>query len=194
VPAEVTIQMGDITEFQVDALVSPANNDLILGGGVSGAVRRQAGPEIQEACNRLAPIPLGEAAVTPGFALKSRWVIHAAVLPLGLWADAGSVRRAVANSLKRAEEKGVKTLALPAIGTGAGNFPAHKSARILFEELARHLKTSRLEKVLVVLFEERIQKEFAPAFEEFQAALQGQPRPTSPPDTSESSEAAPPPP
>jgi O-acetyl-ADP-ribose deacetylase (regulator of RNase III) len=168
---EVTLQMGDITEFEVDAVVSPANNDLILGGGVSGAVRRVAGAEIQEACNKVAPIPLGEAVVTPGFSLKSKLVIHAAVMPLGLWADAGSVRRAVANSLKRAEEKGVKSLAIPAVGTGAGNFPAHKSARILFEELTRHLKNSKLEKVLVVLFDEKVMREYTEIYNEFKGTL-----------------------
>ncbi len=174
-PAEVSLQMGDILEFEVDAVVSPANNDLILGGGVSGAVRRVAGDEIQQACNKLAPIPLGEAVVTPAFALKCKHVIHAAVMPLGLWADAGSVRRAVANSLKRAEERGLKSLALPAVGTGAGNFPAHKSARILFEELARHLKTSKLEKVLVVIFEEKVMKEYTEIYAEFKSQFEPKP-------------------
>lgn len=184
-PAEVTLQLGDITEFEVDALVSPANNDLILGGGVSGAVRRGAGAEIQEACNKLAPIPLGEAVVTPGFALRAKWVIHAGVMPLGLWADANSVRRAAMNSLKRAEEKSVKSLALPAIGTGAGNFPAHKSARILFEELSKHLRNSKLEKVLIVLFEEKVMKEFTELYNEFKEALAGGPIPSAPaPDRS----------
>jgi O-acetyl-ADP-ribose deacetylase (regulator of RNase III) len=168
-PAEVSLQVGDITEFEVDAVVSPANNDLILGGGVSGAIRRLSGAEIQDACNKVAPIPLGEAVVTPAANLKCKVVIHAAVMPLGLWADAGSIRRAVANSLKRAEERGVKTLAIPAMGTGAGNFPAHKAARILFEELTRHLKTSALEKVLVVLFDEKTKTEYAEAYKEFQS-------------------------
>jgi O-acetyl-ADP-ribose deacetylase (regulator of RNase III) len=180
VPAEVTLQLGDITEFEVDALVSPANNDLILGGGVSGAVRRVAGPEIQEACNKLAPIPLGEAVVTPGFALRCKWVIHAGVMPLGLWADASSVRRAAINSLRRAEEKGIKSLAIPAIGTGAGNFPAHKSARILFEELSKHLRNSRIEKVLVVVFEEKVMREYTEIFNDFKGALAGGPLPSAP--------------
>lgn len=184
--AEVTLQTGDITEFEVDAIVSPANNDLILGGGVSGAVRRQAGAEIQDACTKLAPIPLGEAVVTAAFAMRCKMVIHAAVMPLGLWADAGSVRRAVANSLRRAEERGAKSLAIPAVGTGAGNFPAHKSARILFEELSRHLKNSKLEKVLVVIFEEKVMKEYAEIFNEFKGALQGGPIPPPPPRPSES--------
>jgi O-acetyl-ADP-ribose deacetylase (regulator of RNase III) len=171
--AEVSLQSGDITEFDVDAIVSPANNDLILGGGVSGAVRRQGGEEIQRECNRLAPIPLGEAVVTPGFALRCKHVIHAAIMPLGLWADAGAIRRAVASSLRRAEERGLKSVAFPAVGTGAGNFPAHKSARILFEELERHLKGSKLEKVLVVLHDEKVTRDYTEVFKEFEPRLKG---------------------
>ena len=74
---------GDLTEQDVDAIVNAANNDLQLGGGVAGAIRRKGGPVIQEECNRIGSIPLGEAAITTGGRLKARYVIHAASMSLG---------------------------------------------------------------------------------------------------------------
>src|SRR5208282_3229673 len=74
----VSIRQGDLTEADVDAVVNAANNDLMLGGGVAGAIRRKGGPEIQDECDRIGPIAVGEAALTGGGKLKARYVIHAA--------------------------------------------------------------------------------------------------------------------
>lgn len=168
-PAQVILQQGDITELEVDAIVNPANNDLILGGGVSGAVRRVGGDAVQEECNKLAPIPLGEAVVTGAGRLKCKFVIHCAVMPLGLWADARSIRNSVINAFRRADEKGLKTIAFPAIGTGTGNFPAHRSAFIMFDEIGKYLAAakSQLEKIYIVCLEPKVMKEFEDRYKEF---------------------------
>jgi O-acetyl-ADP-ribose deacetylase (regulator of RNase III) len=147
---------GDITQVDAEAMVNSANNDLVLGGGVSGAIRRVAGPEVQEECHKIGTIPLGEAVVTTAGLLKMKWIIHAAVNPLGLWADAKSVRNAARNALKRAEEKKLRTLAFPAIGTGAGALPVERCADILIDEVLRHCSgETSLEEVMFVLYDEK---------------------------------------
>jgi O-acetyl-ADP-ribose deacetylase (regulator of RNase III) len=147
---------GDITTVEVDAIVNSANNDLVLGGGVSGAIRRVAGPAVQDECHKIGTIPLGTAVVTSGGQLKAPWIIHAAVNPLGLWADPKSVRNATRATLKKSEELKVKRLAFPAIGTGAGALPVERCADILIEEVLRHCAgATQLEEVLFVLYDEK---------------------------------------
>jgi O-acetyl-ADP-ribose deacetylase (regulator of RNase III) len=153
---QLKMTKGDITAVEADAIVNSANNDLVLGGGVSGAIRRVAGVDVQEECNRIGTIPLGEAVVTSGGQLKAKWIIHAAVNPLGLWADAKSVRNATRNALKRAEEKKVRTLAFPAIGTGAGALPVERCAEILVDEVQKHCSgETSIEEVSFVLYDEK---------------------------------------
>jgi O-acetyl-ADP-ribose deacetylase (regulator of RNase III) len=150
----ICLLQGDITTLDVDAIVNSANNDLILGSGVSGAIRRIGGPGIQEECHQIGTIPLGEAAVTAAGNLPCRWIIHAAVIPLGLWADAKWVRSGVRNALKKAAERGAKSVAFPAIGTGAGAFPLERCADVMVEECVRHLQgETPLEEVYFVLYE-----------------------------------------
>ena len=91
---ELRMIRGDITEAHADAIVNSSNNDLLLGAGVSGAIRRVAGPTVQEECHKFGTIPLGQAVATGAGQLKADWIFHAAVNPLGLWADAKSIRRA----------------------------------------------------------------------------------------------------
>src|ERR1700728_1314812 len=95
----LTLRQGDLTAAKVDAIVNAANNDLILGGGVAGAIRSKGGPSIQEECQRLGPIRIGEAAITGGGNLPARYVIHAASMALGgLTAESG-LRESMRNSL-----------------------------------------------------------------------------------------------
>src|SRR5580698_3537420 len=102
--AKVTIRQGDLATATVDAIVNAANNDLILGGGVAGAIRTRDGPSIQEECQRIGPIRIGEAAITGGGNLPARYVIHAASMALGgLTAESG-LRESMWNSLLRARE------------------------------------------------------------------------------------------
>src|SRR5581483_11804297 len=112
--ARVEIIRGDITEADVEAVVNAANNDLQLGAGVAGAIRRKGGPSIQQECDSIGRIPLGEAAITGGGSLPARHVIHAASMSLGSRTSEENLRAATVNSLKRAEEHRLESIAFPA--------------------------------------------------------------------------------
>jgi O-acetyl-ADP-ribose deacetylase (regulator of RNase III) len=170
-PAKIFFQKGDITDMAVDAIVNAANNDLVLGGGVAGAIRRKGGPKIEEECERIGPIPLGEAAVTTGGNLKALYVIHAASMRLGGRTTAESLRLATKNTLLRAEEKGLKSIAFPAIGTGIAGFPLEECARIMIGEVLEHLKSrSSLEKIYFVLYDDAALQVFQETYAKLKAA------------------------
>ncbi len=157
----VEFQRGDITQADVDAVVNAANTDLMLGAGVAGAIRRAGGPGIQEECNRIGPIPLGEAAITGAGKLRARYVIHAAGMHLGGGVSAESCRKATLNSLKRAEEKQLQSIAFPAIGTGVGGLDMAACARVMLGAVREHLKgKTSLERVVFVLFDETARQVF----------------------------------
>src|ERR1700756_4914638 len=101
----ILIQQGDLTEMDTDAIVNAANNDLQLGGGVAGAIRRKGGLQIQTECNEIGPVPVGGAAITSGGNLKARYVIHAASMQLGGTTSAQSLRSSTAHSLRIAAQK-----------------------------------------------------------------------------------------
>ena len=152
---------GDITEVEVDAIVNAANNELILGGGVAGAIGRKGGPRIQEECDRIGPIRLGEAAVPTAGNLKAYYVIHAASMEMGEQTTAKNLRSSTRNSLLRAEEKGFKTIAFPALGTGIAGFSMEECANIMISEVLEHLKSrTSLEKIYFVLFDDAALKTF----------------------------------
>lgn len=162
----IVLEQGDLTAADVDAVVNAANSNLQLGGGVAGAIRRKGGPEIQKECDRIGPIPLGEAAVTTGGQLKARYVIHAASMRLGGRTSAESLRTATRNSLARASEKGIKSIAFPAVGTGIAGFPIAECARIMLEEVVRHLKAkTSVEQVRFVLYDQAALKTFQQVWE-----------------------------
>jgi O-acetyl-ADP-ribose deacetylase (regulator of RNase III) len=134
---------------------------LVLVAGVAGAIRRKGGRRIEEECDRRGPIALGEAAVTTGGNLKALYVIHAASMRLGGRTSADSLRLSTRHSLLRAEEKGLKTIAFPAVGTGIAGFPMEECAEIMIKELLEHIKTrTSLEKVYFVLFDDAALKVF----------------------------------
>ena len=152
----MTLLRGDLTTMEVDAIVNSANNDLVLGGGVSGAISRVAGPAVQEECHKIGTIPLGTAVSTGAGNLKAKWILHAAVNPLGLWADAKSVRNATRQFLKKADELGARRLAVPAIGTGTGGLPVERCADILIDEIVAHGNgTTQIEEIVFVLYDEK---------------------------------------
>ncbi|MGH9736376.1 MAG: macro domain-containing protein [Candidatus Acidiferrales bacterium] len=152
---------GDLTEMDTDAIVNAANNDLQHGGGVAGAIRRRGGPIIQEESNAIGSIPVGTAAITSGGQLKARFVIHAASMELGGRTDAKALRGSTAHSLRLANEKGIKTIAFPAVGTGIAHFPIDQCAEIMLRQVVGHLKRgSSLEKVYFVLFDAQSLKTF----------------------------------
>jgi O-acetyl-ADP-ribose deacetylase (regulator of RNase III) len=150
----IDIRRGDITDMDVDAIVNAANNDLQLGGGLAGAIRRKGGPRIQAECDEIGAIPVGGAAITSGGNLKARHVIHAASMQLGGATSAQSLRSSTAHALRIAAQKGLKTVALPAIGAGIGGFPMAECAEIMLREAAKHFEgPTSIEKITFVLFD-----------------------------------------
>jgi O-acetyl-ADP-ribose deacetylase len=163
--SKISLSKGDITAAKVDAIVNAANNDLVLGGGVAGAIRRRAGATVQEECNRIGPIPIGEAAITGAGKLTARHVIHAASMRLGGATTEESLRASTLNSLRRAEEHKLKSVAFPAIGTGVAGFPMERCARVMLEVIRDYLRgPSSLEKVEIVLFDQDALGIFESAF------------------------------
>ncbi|NOZ22277.1 MAG: macro domain-containing protein [Planctomycetes bacterium] len=158
---------GDITQMDVDAIVNAANNDLILGAGVAGAIKRAGGPSIQKECNKIGRIEIGEAAITGAGDMKAKYVIHAASMGLGGTTTAESLRNSTKNSLLRADENGVKTIAFPAIGTGIAGFPLDECAKVMMDVVAEHLKGgSGIEKVTFCLFGQEAFDAFKQAHDE----------------------------
>lgn len=151
----IVIQQGDITEMDVDAIVNAANNDLMLGAGVAGAIHRKGGDVIQRECNEIGSIPVGYAAITGGGNLKARHVIHAASMGLGgVRTTAKSLRTSTSHSLRLAAERNLKSIAFPAIGTGVSGFPMDECAEIMLNEAIHHLQgETSLEKIYFVLFD-----------------------------------------
>ena len=161
----IQILQGDLTEMDVDAIVNAANNDLQLGAGVAGAIRRKGGPAIQKECDAIGTIPLGGAAITTGGKLKARHVIHAASMELGGRTTALTLRSSAAHALRIAAQNELKTIAFPAVGTGIAGFPIKECAEIMLHETKLHLegKTS-VQKIYFVLFDEQALAAFQSVF------------------------------
>jgi O-acetyl-ADP-ribose deacetylase len=170
---QIFIQQGDITDMDVDAIVNAANNDLILGAGVAGAILRKGGESIQRECDEIGSIPIGYAAITGGGKLKVRYVIHAASMGLGdARTTAKSLRTSTAHSLRLAAERKLKSIAFPAVGTGVSGFPMEECAQIMLTEAAQHLKDgSSLETIYFVLFDPRARDVFQRAWDKLQRDL-----------------------
>jgi len=149
------VHQGDITRLDVDAIVNAANEGLLGGGGVDGAIHDAAGPELLAACRTLAGCPTGEAKITRGYNLTARHVIHT-VGPIwngGSAGEAGLLESCYRKSLELAHAHGLKTIAFPAISTGVYRFPASQAAAIAVGTAADHLtRRDNLEKVIFCCF------------------------------------------
>src|SRR5260370_22657986 len=122
-PTRIVIIAGDLVEQDVDAIVNAANNDLLLGGGVAGAIRSRGGPTIQRECDAHGRVNVGEAAMTGAGDLRARHIIHAASMQLGGRTPEETLRSSMDNGLRLAREHGVRSIAVPAVGTGIAGFP-----------------------------------------------------------------------
>ncbi|MBI4650588.1 macro domain-containing protein [Candidatus Desantisbacteria bacterium] len=152
--------------MDVEAIVNAANTDLILGGGVAGAILRKGGIIIQKECDNIGRIPLGEAVITTGGSLKAKYVIHAAGMNLGDSVSEKSLKDTTHNSLLRAKEAKFTSIAFPAIGTGIGGFPVKDCAVIMLDEIVSFFSNidSSLNKIYFVLYDKSIYDEFYSVF------------------------------
>ena len=137
----IVIMDGDLVEQQVDAIVNAANNDLVLGAGVAGAIRKRGGPTIQRECDAHGPIKVGQAAVTGAGDLRARHVIHAASMALGGRTTSQSLKSSMDDSFRLAREHAVRSIAIPAVGTGIAGFPMDECARVMALSLRDALKS-----------------------------------------------------
>ena len=130
---------GDITEMETDAIVNAANAQLVLGGGVAGAIKRKGGPAIQEECNRIGGTHVGGAVITTGGNLKTRHVVHAVGPRMGEGDEDRKLREATLNSLKIADTHQLESISFPAISTGIFGYPVDRCARIMLSTAIEYL-------------------------------------------------------
>ena len=152
--SEIELIQGDITESATDAIVNPANSLLIMGAGVAGAIRAKGGSSIQEECNKIGGCPVGDASVTSGGNLKAKYVIHAVGPQWGEGGEDKKLKNATINSLKRAEELKLTSIAFPALSTGIFGFPMDRAASITLRAICDYLKGATcIKRVILVLFD-----------------------------------------
>ena len=154
----IEARQGDITRLGLDAIVNAANTSLLGGGGVDGAIHRAAGPELLEECRVLGGCPTGEARITRGYRLPAAWVIHTVgpVYRDGRHGEPELLARCYRSSLALAAERGLTSIAFPAISTGAYRFPIREASRIAVASAREALaQPSSFEQILFVCFSAR---------------------------------------
>lgn len=173
---EIKIIQGDITTLKLDAIVNAANNKLVMGAGVAGAIKRKGGKAIEDEAVKKGPIKIGEAVATGAGSLPAKYVIHAATMGLDFsrqarkiaggippaskecWAGATDeikIRNSCASALKLAAKLKLKSIAFPALGCGTGGFPLLASAKVMAQEVFRHIKEDKttLEEIVFCLYD-----------------------------------------
>jgi O-acetyl-ADP-ribose deacetylase (regulator of RNase III) len=161
-PAAVSIERGDITDWDVDAIVNAANSTLAMGAGVAGAIKRKGGLIIEEEAVRQGPVEVGDAVLTPGGNLAATHVIHAAVMGPDLITDAEKISKSTRSVLTLADKHRLTSVALPAFGTGVGHIAPAVSAEAMLGAVASHLKTAKttIKRVVFVLYQDDAYRAF----------------------------------
>ncbi len=163
--ARIELWNGDICDLEVDAIVNAANLSLWMSTGVAGEIKRAGGDEIEFAAVRQAPVPLGEAIVTPAGKLAARAVIHAVSLDRDRRTNAETIDKAVRSAMARARDIRASSIAFPAMGTGVGGFPLDEAARVTVDAVRDELPRSpTIEHVTFAM-------RGAAAYQAFEAAL-----------------------
>jgi len=153
---KIVLIQGDVTDSETDAIVNAANNHLWMGAGVAGAIKAKGGVEIEKEAMAKGPIQVGEAVVTSAGKLRAKYVIHAAVMGQDLQTSEKYIRDATLNSLKRAEELKLASIAFPALGTGVGGFPIDMCAEAMINTAVKFLiEIKSVKKIQFVLFRKR---------------------------------------
>ena len=152
----IEIIQGDITLQKVDAIVNAANNSLLGGGGVDGAIHHAAGPRLLDECRKLGGCATGSAKLTGGYDLPAKWIIHTVgpVWKGGQHEEHRLLADCYRNCLKLAQDLGIRSIAFPSISTGAYGFPVERASRIAVETIRDHLEQNKSpEKVVIVCFD-----------------------------------------
>jgi len=149
---KLKLEEGNLVLLDVEAVVNAANKNLILGGGVAGAIRQFGGPSIQEECNKIGPISVGEAVITGAGNLKAEYIIHAVGPVYGEGDEDAKLANASLNSLRIAKEKKIKSIAFPAISTGIFGFPLKRCSEIMIKAATDFLKNEDNEYPKEIIF------------------------------------------
>jgi O-acetyl-ADP-ribose deacetylase (regulator of RNase III) len=161
---QLSVVEGDITALEVDAVANAANNQLWMGAGVAGAIKRAGGAEIEREAVALGPIEIGDAVATGAGRLAAKHVVHGAVMGQDLQTNADLVARTTRRCLEVADELGARSLALPAFGTGVGGFSLTDCARIMVREVKAY-EPGSLEEVVFAVFGAEAERAFRSALE-----------------------------
>lgn len=156
--ARISVLMGDITRLDVDAIVNAANESLLAGGGVCGAIHRAAGPGLEAECRRIGHCPTGEARITAGYRLPARHVIHTVgpVWQGGQHGEPALLAACYRNSLVLAQQHGLSSIAFPAISTGIFGYPLEAATTIAVTEARRWAETQpKPERIIFCCFSDR---------------------------------------
>ena len=159
---ELEVVEGDIKALAVDAVANAANNELWMGAGIAGAIKRVGGAEIEQEAVAQAPIEVGQAIATGAGNLPAKHVVHAAVMGQDLQTSAELISQATRRTLEVADDLGSRSLALPAFGTGVGGFPIERCAELMVTE-ARAFEPANLERVVFAVFGQDAEQAFRAA-------------------------------
>jgi O-acetyl-ADP-ribose deacetylase (regulator of RNase III) len=165
VALELEVVEGDITKLEVDAIANAANNQLWMGAGVAGAIKRAGGEEIEREAVSKGPIAVGDAVATGAGRLPAHYVVHGAVMGQDLRTNAALIQKTTTSCLEVADDLGVSSLALPAFGTGVGGFALDECARIMVAA-ARGFEPKALGRVVFAVFGSEAAQAFETALAE----------------------------
>jgi len=166
---KIKLVEGNLALLDVEAVVNAANKNLVLGSGVAGAIRKFGGPSIQEECDKISPIAVGEAAITGGGRLKAKYVIHAVGPVYGEGNEDEKLEKAIMNSLKIARNKKINNLAFPAISTGIFMFPIKRCSEIMIKAAMDFLKDKENEnpqEIIICLYGQEAYRVFQDTLDE----------------------------